>query len=86
MAKGLFLSLPAVSPDGELYILGEWSFQSELGPWAQDLQREEWGEEYPLITSLWHTRPCWISPAHQSSHSLSCLLNLEPSAFQAPHT
>lgn len=28
IAKVLFISLPTVSPDGELYILGEWSFQS----------------------------------------------------------
>lgn len=39
MAQGLFLSLPAVTPDGELYILGEWLLQSKLGPQAQDPQR-----------------------------------------------
>lgn len=46
MAKGLFFSLPTVSLDGELYILGEWSFQREpqLGQGVEELQREEWCE------------------------------------------
>lgn len=46
LAKGLFLSVPTVSPDGELYILGEWSFQSgsQRGQGAQVLQRKEWWE------------------------------------------
>jgi len=46
MAKGLFVSLPTVSPEGELYILGEWSFQreSQLGQGVEELQREEWCE------------------------------------------
>ena len=63
MAQGLFLSLPAVTPDGELYILGEWLLQSQLGPQAQDLQREAWGEEgHPLITSLGHQDPAGLAP------------------------
>lgn len=46
MANGLFISLPTVSPDGELYILGEWSFQrqSQLGQGVRDPQTEEWCE------------------------------------------
>lgn len=34
VAKGLFASLPTVSPDGEVYILGEWSFQWGYGVWV----------------------------------------------------
>jgi len=39
-------TLEEVSPEGELYILGEWSFQreSQLGQGVEELQREEWCE------------------------------------------
>lgn len=40
IAKDFFISLPTVSLDGEIYILGEQSFQSgsQLGQGVQDLQ------------------------------------------------